>query len=114
MDGLIGGRQESARKHSNPEKIASTDQKLEGINKAIEGEVNRGINSVLRNIDKRAHGGTKVDATSPKGPSKNERSANLPPCLDLGKDDRRFGVGAKIEQQPETKRAKRWNLTRTR
>ena len=76
--------------------------------------MNSGINSVLRNIDKRAHGGTKVDATSPKGPSKNERSANLPPCLDLGKDDRRFGVGAKIEQQPETKRAKRWNLTRTR
>ena len=110
MDGLIGGRQESARKHSNPEKIASTDQKLEGINKAIEGEVNRGINSVLRNFDKRAHGGTKVEATSPKAPSKHDSSGNLTPCLDWGKDYRRFGVWAKIEQQPATKKGQKMEL----
>ena len=36
MQELIGDREESARKHPNPEKITSVDQKLEGIDKAIE------------------------------------------------------------------------------
>ena len=88
---LIGDRKESERKHPDPEKFTSVDQKLGGINKEIEGVVNSGINSSLQNSDKRANGGTKVSETSPKEPSKAESSENLPPCLDLGKAGRRFG-----------------------
>ena len=43
----------------------------------------------------------------PKEPIKGESSAKLPPRLAFGKDNRRVGVGAKIEQPPETGKGKR-------
>ena len=49
-------------------------------------------------------GETKADATLPREPIKSDRSGPLPPGLDVGKDNRRLGVGAKIEQPPETKK----------
>ena len=49
-------------------------------------------------------GETNVGATLPKEHITIGRSANLPPCLDLGQDGRRLGVGAKIQQPPETKK----------
>ena len=53
---------------------------------------------------------TKVEATLPKEPIKGESSADLHPGLDLGKDDRRFGVWTKIDQQPETQKAPKMEL----
>ena len=83
---------------------------MEGIDKVIEGEVSKGISSVLQNIDAAMRGGTKVDAALSKEHIKGESSANLPPCLDLGKDNRRLGVVIKIEQPPETKKGQKMEL----
>ena len=71
---LIGDREESERKHPNPGKITAVGRILEGINKAIEGEVNRGINSVLQNPDAMMREETKFDATLPR---ENLQARNL-------------------------------------
>ena len=56
------------------------------------------------------HEETKDEAPLPREHIKSERSANLPPCLHLGGDDRRFGVGTKSEHQPETKKGQKMEL----
>ena len=66
--------------------------------------------SVLQNLDARAREATKAAANLPKGPIKSESSGNLPPCLDLGGDNRRVGVGTKTEQPPEPKKGQKMEL----
>ena len=70
----------------------------------LKGGVYRGIISVLQNLDVELHGGTKVEEAPAREPSEGESSGQLHPCLAPGKDDRRFGAGARIEQQPEMKK----------
>ena len=65
---------------------------MECIGNVIEGEVTKCIISGAQGLDAKMYEGTKVDATHPRGPIKGERSANLSPCLELGKDNRRLGV----------------------
>ena len=93
---LIGEIGKSRRENVQiKQTFASVDQKLEGINNAIEWEPNRGMNSVLQNGDAGMHDGAMVGATLSEEPSNGERSGNFHPCLDLGKDDRTFGVWSK-------------------
>ena len=65
---------------------------MECMGKAIEGEVSKCISSVSQSSESKMHEGAKVDAVPSKEPSKGEISAILPPCLTLGKDNRRLGV----------------------
>ena len=65
------------------------------------------------NDTKRRGRGAKVDATSPKAPSKRESSAELPPGVAFGKDNRRLGVGTKSEQPQGAEKGGRGNLTLT-
>ena len=108
----VGGvdREESSRKHSYASKVTTVEQKLEGIGNAIEGEVSKGISSVAQRIDAKMHECANVEATLPREPIKSERSADLHPGLDLGKDNRRLGVRTKIEQPPETKKSQKMEL----
>ena len=68
-------RKEDVRIH---QKFTSVEQKLEGINNAIEWGVNKGVSSVLQNLDARTQGATKVDATLPREHIKSESSASSP------------------------------------
>ena len=89
------------------QKFTSVEQKLEGIDNAIEGEVIKGIRAVLQNIDAMTREGPMFDATLSRKHIKGESSPNLPPCLDLGKDNRRFGgrdqnrTTARDEKEPK-------------
>ena len=109
-----GGRIEPSRKHDYSSKVTTMEKQMECIGNAIEGEVGKGISSVAQISESEMHGGTKVDATLSKEPSKGVSSASLPPGLTFGKDNRGFGVWAIIEQPPGPKMNKRWNLTLTR
>ena len=52
--------------------------------------VSKGISSFVQSFEAKTNEGAKVEATLPKEHSKGESSAILPPCLTLGKDNRRL------------------------
>ena len=60
------------------QKFTSVAQKLEGIDKAVEGEVNKGSISVIQNLDAMMREAPKVDSALSKAPIKSDRSANFP------------------------------------
>ena len=75
---------------------------MEGIGKAIEGEVSKSFSSSTQDLEVKMREGTKAAETLSKEPSKGKRSAELPPGLASGRPNRRLWVGTKSEQPPGT------------
>ena len=69
------------------QKFTSVEQKLEGIDKAIEGEVSKGISSSFQIIDARMRGGgetSEVRATLSKVPIKGGAIGKIASMFRLG------------------------------
>ena len=93
------------------QKVTKVERQMECIGYVIEGEVSQSFGADVQIVDVKMREGTKADATLSREPSKSGRSAKLPPCLALGQDNRRLGVGTKREHPPETEKGKRGNST---
>ena len=83
---------------------------MECVGKAIEGEVSKGIIAVSQSFESKTHEGAKVETTLPRGHIEGKSSAILSQGLTLGKDNRRLGVWAEIEQPPWAKNEQKMEL----
>ena len=86
MRNLVGGIGKNQQRNIlTYQKSTSVEQKLEGIDKAIEGEVSKGIRSVFQSLGARMNCGAKADATLANVHIKSESSARIHPGLEMVK-----------------------------